>query len=335
MLVGFFAVGEDLGGREGRIGFEMRLGNEIRGVGVLFGEGGTRFLKFGKVLPEHVATVDDLAAAHVEEVDGEHVVFEVEAEDVGVVGGVGRGDALALIGLVYGDELVAETCGELKLHVLGGGVHAHCQALLEFVRLAVEEELHVADDLAVVVDGDEAFDTGAEAALDVVLQAGTRVVAVEVDLAAWDQEAAMDDVDEPVRQVAGKVRTEVGGAILAQAAGDEDLGVAVGEGELDVRVGLVVAQQDVEARLALLDEVVFERQGLVLVGDGDVFEVDGLAHERAGLGVGLRGGEEIAAHACTQILGLADVDDLALGVLVEVTAGARGQGTDFLQEIHG
>src|SRR6185437_1255757 len=116
--------------------------------------------------------------------------------------------------------------------------------------------------------------------------------------------------------------------------GDEDFGVAVGERELDVGIGLVVAQQDVEARLALLDEVVFERERLVLVGDRDVLEVHGLAHQRAGLGVSLRGGEEVAPHPGAQILGLADVNDLALGVLVEVTAGARGQGTDFLQEIH-
>ena len=64
-------------------------------------------------------------------------------------------------------------------------------------------------------------------------------------------------------------------------------GIAVGEGELDVGIGLVVAQQDVEARLALLDEVVFERQRLMLVVDQDVLDVDGFAHERAGLGVGL------------------------------------------------
>ena len=110
--------------------------------------------------------------------------------------------------------------------------------------------------------------------------------------------------------------------------------MAVGESELDVGIGLVVAQQDVEARLALLDEVVFECEGFVLVGDGDVFEVDGLAHERAGFGVGLRGREEVAAHAGAQVLRLADVDDLALGVLVEVAAGAGGQGADFLVEIH-
>ena len=82
----------------------------------------------------------------------------------------------------------------------------------------------------------------------------------------------MDELDDAVGEVAGKIGAVVGRAVLAQAAGDEDLGEAVGEGELDVGVGLVVAQQDVEARLALLDEVVFERQGLVLVGDEDVVD---------------------------------------------------------------
>ena len=60
-------------------------------------------------------------------------------------------------------------------------------------------------------------------------------------------------------------------------------GIAVVHRQLDVRIGLVVAQQDVEARLALLDQVVFKRQRLVLVGDRDVLDVDRLAHQRAGL----------------------------------------------------
>ncbi len=160
------------------------------------------------------------------------------------------------------------------------------------------------------------------------------MVAGEIDLAAGDEEAAVDEVDEAMGEVAGEVRAEVGAAVLAEAAGDEDFGVAIGERELDVGVGLVVAQQDVEARLALLDEVVFEGEGFVLVGDGDVLDIDGLAHERAGLGVGLRGFEEVGADARAQVLGLADVDDLALGVLVEVAARRGGEGPDFLVKIH-
>ena len=72
----------------------------------------------------------------------------------------------------------------------------------------------------------------------------------------------------------------------------------------------------------------------MLVGDKDGFDVDGFAHERAGFGVGLRGFEQIGAHARAQVVGLAHVNDLALGVLVEVHAGLRGQGADFLVEVH-
>jgi hypothetical protein len=42
----------------------------------------------------------------------------------------------------------------------------------------------------------------------------------------------------------------------------------------------------------------------------------------------LVGFEEVGAHAGAQVLGLADVDDLALGVLVEVAAGEGGDGAD-------
>ena len=170
--------------------------------------------------------------------------------------------------------------------------------------------------------------------MNVVLQAGAGMVAREIDLAAGQKKAAMDQLDDAVGEVAGKIRAVVRRAVLAQAARDEDLGKAVGQRQLDVGIGLVVAQQDVEARLALLDEVVFKRQRLVLVGDQDVVDIDGLAHQRAGLGVGLRGLQQVGAHPRAQVFRLAHIDDLALGVLVEVHAGLGGQSADFLVEVH-
>ena len=152
--------------------------------------------------------------------------------------------------------------------------------------------------------------------MNVVLQAGAGMVAREIDLAAGDEEAAVDELDDAVGEIAGKVGTVVGGAIFAQAARDEDLGIAVGESELDVGVGFVVAEQDIEAGMALLDEVVFQSEGFVLVGDQDVVEVDGLAHERAGFRVGLRGFEKVRTHTGAKVVCLADVDNLALGIFV-------------------
>src|SRR2546421_7199375 len=40
--------------------------------------------EFWQVLPEEFATIDHFAAAHVEKVDGQHAVFEVIAEHVGI-----------------------------------------------------------------------------------------------------------------------------------------------------------------------------------------------------------------------------------------------------------
>ena len=108
------------------------------------------------------------------------------------------------------------------------------------------------------------------------------------------------------------------------------LGKRSAERELDVGIGFVVTEKDVEARFALLDEVVFECERFVLVGDKDVVDVDGLAHEGARLGVGLGGLKKIGANARTEVLGLADVDDFSVGVLIEIDAGLGGEEANFL-----
>jgi hypothetical protein len=180
VLVGDGGVFGDLGRGEGGSGIEARVylfGRSEDGGDHLGGSSlRVRSIELGQVFPEEVAAVDDLAAAHVEEVDGEHAVLVVEAEDVGVLV-VGGGDALLVLHLVDGDDLVAQAGGELEL--LGFRRPAPCagEGGFELAGLAVEEELHVADGLLVGLGGGEAFDAGAEAALDVVLQAGAGVVA--------------------------------------------------------------------------------------------------------------------------------------------------------------
>ena len=236
--------------------------------------------------------------------------------------------------LVHGGELVPQARGGFELLGFGGGHHARGEGALKLGVAALEKELRVANGLLVDLGRGEALDAGAEAAMNVVLQAGAGMVAREVDLATGQQKAAVNEFDHAVGEVAGKVGAVVGGAVFAQSARDEDLGEAVGEGELDVRVGLIVAQQDVEARLALLDEVVLESKGLMLVGDENVLDIDGLSHERAGFGVGLRRFKQIRADAGAQVFGLADIDHFAFCVLVEIHPGLGGKCADFLVEVH-
>jgi len=86
--------------------------------------------------------------------------------------------------------------------------------------------------------------------------------------------------------------------------------------------------------MALLDEIVFKREGFVFVGDEDVFEVDGFAHEGAGLNVGLGCFEQVRADSRAEVVGLADIDDLALGVFVEVDAWLGWKRANFFVEVH-
>ena len=138
----------------------------------------------------------------------QHVAFEVEAEDVGVLVVRGR-DALLVLHLVHGHDLVAQPRRELKLHVLRRGLHARGQRLLQLVRLAVQKELHIANRLPVELRRRQPLDARAETSLDVVLQAGAGMVAREIDLAAGDEKAAVYQVDEAVCEVTGEVRSEI------------------------------------------------------------------------------------------------------------------------------
>ncbi len=212
--------------------------------------------QLGQVFPEELAAVNNFAGTHVEEVDGEGAVFEVISEDVSVVAELGGGDALFLLELVDSGDLVAEAGGGLELLGFGGGHHARGEGALELGMAALKEELRIAHGLLVGLGRGETFDAGAQAAMDVVLKACAGVVAGEINLATGQQKAAVDEFYNAIGEIAGEIRAVVGGAVLAQAAGDEDFGVTVGEGELDIGVGFVVAEEDVEAGLALLDEVV-------------------------------------------------------------------------------
>src|SRR5665213_3820131 len=99
--------------------------------------------------------------------------------------------------------------------------------------------------------------------MNVELQTCARMIARQVNLAAGNKKTAMDELDHAVSEIAWKIRAVVSGAVLAQPARDKHFWKAIRECELHVWVSFVVAQQDVETRLALLDQVVFKCQGFM------------------------------------------------------------------------
>src|SRR3954471_609719 len=133
-------------------------------------------------VPEELTAIEDASATHVEEVYGEHSIFIVEAEHVGIIA-FGGSDTLLVLKLLDGGDEVAIFGGELELLVLGGCDHAGVQRFREFRLLALQKEADVVDGFGVTRIGDHAFDTRSETTSDVVLQTGARMVTAQVDVA--------------------------------------------------------------------------------------------------------------------------------------------------------
>ena len=118
---------------------------------------------------------------------------------------------------------------------------------------------------------------------------------------------------------------EIAGAVSMDAAGHKDTRIVFLHRHLDIRVGLIVAQHDIVARAMLFNERVFQYERFHLVGYDDSFHIGGVAHHRRHLRRALGVVPDVAAHAITQIHGLADVNDLSPVVFPQVYAGLDRQ----------
>ena len=139
--------------------------------------------------------------------------------------------------------------------------------------------------------------------MQVVVEAGARKLAVDLDRAGADLEVARDHPHDPPGEPAPE-GPEIGVAVLQHAPRHQGPGPRLPRRDLDVRVGLVVPQADVVPGAMLLDEGVLEEQGLELRVRDDRLEVLVGVEQRLRLGVpGVAG--EIGRDALLQRRGLA------------------------------
>src|SRR4029077_9763279 len=111
------------------------------------------------------------------------------------------------------------------------------------------------------------------------------MAAREVDRATWNEETFVNEMENAAREASGKIRAKIERAVFFDAAREINAGIFFSGGELDVRIGFIVAKHDIELRTVLLDEIVLKSESFALVADKDGFEVGDLSGERACLGV--------------------------------------------------
>ena len=99
--------------------------------------------EFRQVLPEEFAAVDHLSAAHVEQIDGQHAIFVVIAEHVGIVA-FGGGHALPFLQLLHSRNQIAIPRRAFVLLRSGRLFHAGVQRTAQVRGPAFQKQFHVA-----------------------------------------------------------------------------------------------------------------------------------------------------------------------------------------------
>src|SRR5215469_3442303 len=273
---------------------------------------------FWQLLPEQLASIQHFPTAHVEDVDRKHAVFQVIAKNIGVVA-LEQRHALALLHQLNGRNQIAVFGSFFKALFAGSLLHSLTQRFVQVPYPTVEQKLDVFDGFRIPLRCGQPLHARPQASLDVKLQTWTRMRTTEINGARRDQKMTVDEIDEPVSQTGGKIRSKIQAAIALQPAGDVDPRVAFAHRELNVGVSFVIAQQDVEARLLLLDQIILKRQSFLVVIDYDVIDIDRLAQQAASLGIA-KIACKIRTHTGPQVLRLAHVDDFSFGVLVQIHA---------------
>jgi len=160
-----------------------------------------------------------------------------------------------------------------KLLLFGCLFHL-CREPADQVRtLPFHEEPEILNATYVFFFGADGLNTGTHAAADVVVQTHPGSVPVDLDGAGPDLEVPANQLEGSRSQISGEIRSKVSGSILFDSPGDQYSRVFLVQGQLDVGVSLVIAQQDVVLGLVALDEVVLQRQGFHFIINNDEIHI--------------------------------------------------------------
>ena len=160
-----------------------------------------------------------------------------------------------------------------------------------------------------------------QASVNVKLQTRSWMRPRQIDRARRNQESLVHKMQNPPCQTCWKVRSKIQRPILPNSPREIDAGIFFRRRELDVWIGLIVAQHHIEFWQVLLDQIVLERQRLAFVIHYDRFDLRNFARQRACLRVNPSRLQKIRAHPIAQQSRLANVNDLPARIAEQIHPG--------------
>ena len=273
------------------------------------------------------------AAAHHRQVDAGTAARHFDGQDIDIL--VRRRQAAGVHRLLVQHprqrtDAVAQGRRLLEFQRFGVHHHQRLQVVDDLLRFTQQEALCIGHIARVVGRCDEAH-TRARAALNLVQQAGPGAVVVNRVFAGAQAKHLLHQLDRLLHRPGVRVGPEVAVLAVHRAAEVRHAREGVRD-DLQVRVALVVPEQDVEARGQRLDEVVLQQQRFGLGAHHGGFQphdaVDHVADARA-----VQVAPQVAADTLLQIACLADVEHGALGVDPAIDTGQGRQCGDLGQQL--
>src|SRR5471032_639538 len=273
-------------------------------------------------LRREVGAVAQVApAAHHRQVDAGAPALHDDGDNVDV-GVAARLHALLVQHARQRRNLIAHPGGLLEFEFGRIAVHFLFQVGQHFALPAAQEARGVVD-VDLVVLGRDQFHARRAAAADLVQQAGPGAVGVDAVLAGADQEHLLQNL----HRLLDRPRIGEGSEVLVffiHRAAIVDHARRVAAGDLQVGIRFIVAEQDVEARVLRLDQVVFQDQRLGLaVRDRGLQPRDALDHHGDAWAAEVF--LEVVRDALLQVARLADVEQLVVDVEIAVHTRQVGQ----------
>ena len=153
---------------------------------------------------------------------------------------------------------------------------------------------------------------GRRAALDLIEQAGPRAIGVKAVRAGAQQKSALQGVQGAIDGPDAREGTEILSLPVARAAMLGDLRRGMIAGEQDIGKRLVVAHQDIETRLHLLDEIRLEQKRFGLGPGRDENHRRGQRDHPCDAR-GMAGRPHVAGDPFADAFCLADIENFAIG----------------------
>ena len=273
------------------------------------------------MLRKQGSVADVAPAANHHHVDRSQALLYRCGDDIDVAGRRAF-DELARLQLLQAGDLVANPCCALECQRRRRLGHLPLQVFEHLVRLALQEQRRVLHVLLIVGLADKPY-AGAGAALNLVEHAWPRTIGKHAGLAGAQLKHLLQHADALAHRARTGKRPEVRVRFLQLTAMEAQLREAFA-GQAQVRIALVIAEDDVVARLVRLDQVVLQQQRLGFRTRHRRLDPRHLRdHQRGARRVA--GLLEIAGDALLQVARLAHIECLAGGTEHAIDARAAGQ----------